>query len=854
MADVRTPAALAALPLIAGAAAGLLVPLSPDSRLALCGAGAALLCLVAAWGFLGIGDGPGVVTSVVAGCLASGLSLGATAARQVYGPDLLTWFDASDAAARGDPVVILGTLIEDASAGPLGWSVLLDVDDVDRRRTRGGVRLSIGGSAADAAAGAWRAGRRVRLSAILRKPTRYGDPGVPDDVRALARRGTVLIGSVKSAALVEVVAAGSVVDEAAAAARRWARLRLSRYVGRWSVQSAAIANAILIGDRSGLSDDDQRRLQEAGTYHVIAISGGNIAILTTMLLVGMRVAGVPGRAAAAVSVGVLLFYGRLTGASPSVSRAVAAACVYLAGRVLDHRGPALNALAVAAVAGVAYAPVVVFDAGFILSFGASLGILVGVPRVLPAARMRDGPDAGAGQHRCAGSMSSGGRGVGGGGGFGTRAVRAVLVAAVAMAAATLSAELAILPVSAAVFSRVTFAGLALNFAAIPLMTVVQGASMATLGTAPLAWIGGARVADLAAQLSGWLTHLAASWLVRSARLVDLAPWLSRDVLPPAWGLVSAYYAAAIVWLAATRFARAGMAGMAACAALILAGVPALARDSASPPPPGWLRVVFLDVGQGDATLVRLPDGHAMLVDAGGVPGSSFDIGGRIVTPALRALGVWRLDTLVVTHGDPDHIGGAPAVLRRFSPQVVWEGVPVPPHPSLRELEAAATAAHVTWRETQAGDREHRVGVEVRVLHPPLPEWERQKVRNDDSVVLEISIGEVSIILPGDVGAEGERLLLPYLTPARLVVVKAPHHGSASSSGLPFVRATHPAAVIFSAGRGNRFGHPAPAVVDRYRQAGAAVFRTDEDGAITLDTDGKALVFRTWAGRRVTRPR
>ncbi|MEO8521714.1 MAG: DNA internalization-related competence protein ComEC/Rec2, partial [Acidobacteriota bacterium] len=827
MADVRTPAALAALPLIAGAADGLLMTGRPDSRLALCGAGAALLCLVAAWGFLGIADGPGVVTSVVAGCFASGLSLGATAARQAYGPDLLTWFDASDAAARGDPVVILGTLIEDASAGPLGWSVLLDVDDVDRRSTRGGVRLSIGGSAADAAAGAWRAGRRVRLPAILRKPTRYGDPGVPDDVRALARRGTVLIGSVKSAALVEVVAAGGVVDEAAAAARRWARLRLSRYVGRWSIQSAAIANAILIGDRSGLSDDDQRRLQEAGTYHVIAISGGNIAILTTMLLVGMRLAAVPGRAAAAVSVGVLLFYGRLTGASPSVSRAVAAACVYLAGRVLDHRGPALNALAVAAVAGVAYAPVVVFDAGFILSFGASLGILVGVPGILPAAGMRDGPDAGAGQHRFTGSMPPDGSG---GGGFGTRAVRAALVAAVAMAAATLSAELAILPVSAAVFSRVTFAGLALNFAAIPLMTVVQGASMATLGTAPLAWIGGARMADLAAQLSGWLTHLAASWLVRSARLVDLAPWLSRDVLPPAWGLVSAYYAAAIVWLAATRFARAGMAGMAACAALILAGVPALARDSASPPPPGWLRVVFLDVGQGDATLVRLPDGHAMLVDAGGVPGSSFDIGGRIISPALRALGVWRLDTLVVTHADPDHIGGAPAVLRRFSPQVVWEGVPVPPHPRLRELEAAAAAANVTWRETQAGDRERRGGVELRVLHPPPPEWERQKVRNDDSVVLEISIGEVSIILPGDVGAEVERLLLPHLTPARLVVVKAPHHGSASSSGLPFVRATHPAAVIFSAGRGNRFGHPAPAVVDRYRQAGAAVFRTDEDGA------------------------
>ena len=148
------------------------------------------------------------------------------------------------------------------------------------------------------------------------------------------------------------------------------------------------------------------------------------------------------------------------------------------------------------------------------------------------------------------------------------------------------------------------------------------------------------------------------------------------------------------------------------------------------------------------------------------------------------------------------------------------------------------------------DREIAGGVEVRVLHPPLPDWERQRVRNEDSVVLEVRFGDVSILLPGDIGREAEQRLTPLLATARLTIVKAPHHGSATSSTQPFVDALHPSAVIFSAGRGNRFGHPAPSVVARYGAANAMIFRTDEDGAIVLDTDGKSVEMWTWMGRRV----
>ena len=353
-----------------------------------------------------------------------------------------------------------------------------------------------------------------------------------------------------------------------------------------------------------------------------------------------------------------------------------------------------------------------------------------------------------------------------------------------------------------------------------------------------------------AACAGYVAHLGASNLVRSAQLVDFAPWLSQDIPPPAWWLISGYCGCCVLLLT-RRYARAGALGVAAAGTLMLIAPVAATNTGVTPVPQGALRVVFLDVGQGDATLARLPDGRVVLVDAGGLPGSAFDIGERVVGPALRALGIRRVDTLVLTHGDPDHVSGALAVMRRFAPHVVWEGVPVPPHVGLRDIASRAAASGASWRTLQAGDRETAGGVEIRVLHPPPPEWERQRVRNEDSVVLELRFGAVSIVLPGDIGREAEDRITPTLDTGRITIVKAPHHGSATSSTPPFVTALHPAAVVFSAGRNNRFGHPVPAVVARYRAAKALIFRTDEDGAVMLDTDGKRVEMSTWSGRRVT---
>jgi competence protein ComEC len=149
-----------------------------------------------------------------------------------------------------------------------------------------------------------------------------------------------------------------------------------------------------------------------------------------------------------------------------------------------------------------------------------------------------------------------------------------------------------------------------------------------------------------------------------------------------------------------------------------------------------------------------------------------------------------------------------------------------------------------------GDLLRLGGVDVRVLHPPEPDWERQRVRNDDSIVLEISYGAVSIVLPGDISAPVEEALAARLSDAPLRVLKAAHHGSATSSTGAWLDAVRAAAVVFSCGRGNRYGHPHPAVLERVASRRAHVFRTDEDGAVTVTTDGRKARMKTYTGRSV----
>jgi competence protein ComEC len=172
-------------------------------------------------------------------------------------------------------------------------------------------------------------------------------------------------------------------------------------------------------------------------------------------------------------------------------------------------------------------------------------------------------------------------------------------------------------------------------------------------------------------------------------------------------------------------------------------------------------------------------------------------------------------------------------------------LPVPDHPGRAAFLVAARAAGAAVGERRRGETLQLGDATLRVLHPPPPDWRRPRARNDDSLVFEVVYGNVALLLTGDISAEVERALVPMLTPARHRVLKVAHHGSRTSTGQALVDAWQPEIALVSAGRGNTFGHPAPEVIARLEAAGAAIYRTDRDGRITLQTDGTSVWVSTY---------
>ena len=803
---------LPGIALLAGAAFGIRAPVSAVYVVWTAG-----ILAVVGWIAWWLGKGRTTVAMLAAAFFSAAVGLAADAREQALRTPLRTLLDREfggfaietlGPGARHDPLLVRVLLLEDASRAGDVHTLLAAVAAVRVRdewhQTHGTVSLTVGGAPAQHAADEWRAGRTLEASVTFRRPSRYLNEGVPDFERDLALGGTTLFGSVKSGLLVRVVKRGGRIQEGAATLRQRVRRSVDCWVGRHDAVSAAIVTAVLIGDRSGLPEAVRLRLQAAGTYHVIAISGGNIAILAGLMLASFYLCGLGGRVAAFGTMLVLVAYAQVVTAGPSVWRATTMAVIYLGARVIDHRSAPWHTLAVAAALIVSTSPLEVRDVGFILTCGATAALIEGARRLGHTSS----------RHLVAGWL-------------------------IASLVASTAAEAALLPVSAWTFSRVTSAGLLLNLAAVPLMGFVQIGGIVLASADEVETIAGP---------AGRIAHSAARALTESARLVDLAPWLTARVPPPPIWLIGFYYlglASALVTRGAPR-----ALGMAACGisvAGIVVGQPAGWWRAASEP--SALRMSAFDVGQGDATLLQFPDRTTLLVDAGGMPfgAGSFDIGSRVLSPALWALGLRRLDTLLLTHGDPDHIGGARAIVGDFWPSAVWEGIPVEGHVALQDVLAHARDTGALVRRRQVGDNLRIGGASIRVLHPAVPDWERRRVRNDDSVVLEVRYGDVAVLLLGDVGGGIERTIATQLTPAKHRILKVAHHGSRTSSSRELIESWRPDIAIISCGRGNSFGHPAPDVLQRLESVGAAIYRTDLHGQVSVETDGTDVRVRTFVG-------
>ena len=441
---MRYPAAIPASALCAGISAGIFLSVSLHPEALAC------LWLVALAAYLARRE-HATIAILVFGFFAAGASLGQSADSASRNQPLRAVFDHHVRPGDHQIFVTLHARLR-AQTPPMVRqasrsmsSSIVSILTGPSYETAGGALVSVGGEVTAEQILQWRGGRRVVFPGTLRRPTRYLNAGVPDGERHLAWRSTALVGSVKSGRLIALMARGSVFDEGLADARAFVRRAVALNIGRYDERSAAVALAILIGDRAGLTHEVERRLQEAGTYHVIAISGGNIAIIASLFVCLFRALKCGPRTVALLVVGLLTVYALGVQGGPSVGRATLMAIIYFAAQLWDHRTTPLNVTGLSATALFCANPLEVVDAGFALTFGATLGILVGMSKLSDALLPAGWP----------------------------RVLVALLIASAC-------AEVALLPVNAFVFSRITFAGLIVNFAAIPLMTIVQTAGIATV--------------------------------------------------------------------------------------------------------------------------------------------------------------------------------------------------------------------------------------------------------------------------------------------------------------------------------------------------------------------------------------
>ncbi|WP_043710845.1 DNA internalization-related competence protein ComEC/Rec2 [Corallococcus macrosporus] len=647
-------------------------------------------------------------------------------------------------------------------------------------------------------------GQRVRAETKLMPAAPPSNPGEKDFGAARRRQGVAFTGGLDSRRLLVLSPA-----PAWRVALEDTRTRLAAAVHAVSPSkdAAALFLTLAAGQRAALDDSWEEAFSRAGLAHVLSVSGLHVAALALMTLAVLRRLVVrtgerwrmldARQVAAPAAVPFVWAYVVFTDNQPPAVRSAVMATVVLLGLALWRRADGLNGLAAAAVVLVAWAPSSVADLSLRLSFLAVFGLVLLSPPLRQALPLAE-PDPAESRrvHRWWG-----------------QAKETVAQTLCASAAATLAG----LPIVAATFGRVSLAGLISNVVALPLCGLLTGLAaggaalfvVAPVLATPLLWAG------------AWASEL----LLVITRLFAAAPLASVEV--PSLGLLSALYAAGLLtWALGTgRWRLGGLLAPAAVAAAMLAPV--------LTPQPG-LRVTFLSVGQGDSVVVS-SGGEHLLVDGGGVPGG-MDTAERFILPYLKQAGISRLALAVLSHPHPDHALGLASALKQVPTARLWMPAGDGGGPLSRQVAAAAGPALV--EEVEVGHPPLRLGeATLEVLGPPGPDArELLEGVNDRSVVLLVRHGDVTVLLTGDVEAEGEAELAERLGP--VTVMKAPHHGSRTSSTEALLERTRPRHVVFCVGRRNRYGFPHAEVEARYRALGSECWRTDLHGAVTVESDGQ----------------
>lgn len=642
-------------------------------------------------------------------------------------------------------------------------------------------------------------GTRVRVTGRLRSPSPARNPGGFDAQTYYTGRGIYGLMSVRDPTRYRILTQRSQPAFHTTLIRPIKHSIEQTLDSTLQGQSAALIKGILLGQRQQLPEDLLHTFSSIGLTHILAVSGLHVGLITLISMTLFSVVRFPRVYAAISTLAVIGLYACITNLTPSVIRASIMAGLFLVGDLIDRQTDAVNSLAVAALVILILWPQAVFDLSLQLSFIATLAIVVGYPKLkalLPKGIQRSNV-------------------------WWHRWLRDGLTVSIA-------AQLGTMPVIAHTFFQVSWIAPVANLFIGPLVFLTT-----TLGV----------LTALAGPISLKIARLfsAANWLVlqgmiETSSLFARIPSASIMVPQPPTAVTVAYYLVflIIIWSPQSRRTRQRLVG------LLLVGVIGLGTYLILKP--REFVITVLDVGQGDAIFIECPGGYTILVD-GGQRTPEFDTGARVIVPFLRSRGNPRIDTIVVSHPHTDHYGGLAAVLSAVPVGEVVECGITPDNPAFRYWIDEITAHKVPYRTISAGDSLHGVGeVHGVFLHPDsvftslLPPGGV----NNASIVLRLAYHTFSILLAGDIEAEAEHYLIGRYPDLRSTIIKVPHHGSSTSSDQAFLEAIHPRVAIISVGPRNKFRHPSPRIIDRYRNLGIELHRTDYEGGVVIRSDGESF--------------
>ena len=672
-----------------------------------------------------------------------------------------------------------------------------------------------------------RYGDRLRVSGSVERPEPIGDF---DYAAWLESQG---IAGVMWAGDVELVSSGG--GSVPTATLHRVRTALATAI-RQSIPEpqAGLAQALLLGIRSELSQPVKESFRTAGMSHLLAISGLHVGIVMALTLAAASaLAGRNNPRAVAAAALVVWAYAILSGLDPPVVRAAIMGSLFLGQGLLGRGMRGLTALLLAGAVMLLIDPGLFSSLSFQLSFTAMAGVIVALPLITALTATVAGP------------MSASGAWMARWAQYGL----SLLIASVVISTTT---TLATLPL------------VAWHFGAIPLMSVpatvlaMPAMAAALLGAAATSFVG-LFAPPLAVGL-GTLTWGPLAWLIWVADTMPPvmlpAPWLTAQLVGVWLG-----GAGLLAMLASSHRVRRAVAALrrrprwrpGGTAAFAAGAVPVgvivtllLFGQCASARPDGLLHLYALDIGQGDAILVITPEGHQMLVDGGPDAETTLAAVSSLMPPGDRSL-----DAVAATHLDSDHVGGLLGALERYRIGVVLQGAGAPQGAELRpQWEAVLRDGEHPVAVIHAGHRiQLGTSVTLEALYPPpggLPAWV-EKNANNGSLALRLDYGEVSFLLAGDLEADGERHLAAIAgDELRADVLKVGHHGSRSSTTQWFLDLVNPRSAVISAGQDNRYGHPHGDVMQRLESTidPGLVFLTARDGTVEYISDGKMLWVKT----------